>query len=90
MCLMVGRLWPVCCRLTYFLFYFIAQLAILPFILLFHDISFYYKYMVRTERMSRVVEKFLLPMPDKISANNSVKAYRGYLSGMNNKASYLV
>lgn len=29
-------------------------------------------------------------MPDKISANNSVKAYRGYLSGMNNKASYLV
>ena len=29
-------------------------------------------------------------MPDKISANNSVKAYCGYLSGMNNKASYLV
>ena len=29
-------------------------------------------------------------MPDKISANNSVKAYRGYLSGMNNKARYLV
>ena len=33
------------------LFCFIAQLAILSFVLLFHDISFYYKYMVGTERM---------------------------------------
>ena len=53
-----------------------------------HSYLFYYKYMVGTERMSRVVENFLLPMPDKFSANNSVIACWGYLSGMNNKASY--
>ena len=41
---------------------FIAQLAILPFEFLFHDISFYYKYMVGTERMYSVVENFSSPI----------------------------
>ena len=51
MCPMVGRLRPVCGSLTNLLLGFIAQLAILSFVLLFHDITFYYKYVVGTERM---------------------------------------